>query len=213
MMKPRLLDLFCGAGGAAMGYHRAGFEVVGVDNKSQPHYPFEFHQADALEHPLDGFDAYHASPPCQAYSKAVKHLSLPQPMLIDTVRDIFKETGKPYIIENVVGAPIPEQPTLDGILGVLLCGTSFGLKVYRHRLFETNFLVPRLPCCHREPAMNPYNADIGRKRMKEQGITKNLEGYWREHMGVGWMDQDEGREAIPPAYTEFIGRQLLNEIH
>ena len=131
--KPRLLDLFCGAGGAAMGYHRAGFEVVGVDIKPQPHFPFEFHQVDALTYTLDGFDAYHASPPCQRYSCAVNlHNNRDShPDLIDIVRNILLKTGKHYVIENVPGSPLI-NPTQ-------LCGSAFGLRVRRHRLFEITF--------------------------------------------------------------------------
>ena len=113
----RLLDLFCGAGGAAMGYHRAGFEVVGIDIAPQPNYPFEFVQADAMEFPLDGFDAIHASPPCQAYTALAtgKH-----PRLIEPMRERLASSGVPWVIENVVGAPL-RQP-------VLLCGSMFGLS-------------------------------------------------------------------------------------
>ena len=111
-MKPKLLDLFCGAGGAAMGYHRAGFEVVGVDIKPQPHYPFEFHQADALEYPLEGFDVYHASPPCQGYSPHTKNnskwvsysLGKQTPKLIKVVKELLQGAGKPLVIENVMGS-------------------------------------------------------------------------------------------------------------
>ena len=136
-MTPRLLDLFCGAGGAAMGYHRAGFEVVGVDIKPQPHYPFEFHQADALTYPLDGSDAYHASPPCQGYS-IMRHLpwlkNKEYPLLISPIRERLSSTCKPYVIENVVGAQ-----KIAKMQAGWLCGGMFGLNFYRHRLFETTF--------------------------------------------------------------------------
>src|SRR4051812_30614731 len=114
MNRPRLLDLFCGAGGAAMGYHRAGFDVIRVEIGPQPNYPFEFHQADAMSYSLDGFDAIHASPPCQMYSRALRHMSAPQPMLIDAVKDILAETGLPWVIENVEGSPLPTQSDLFG---------------------------------------------------------------------------------------------------
>jgi DNA (cytosine-5)-methyltransferase 1 len=224
MSKPRLLDLFCGAGGAAMGYHRAGFEVVGVDIDPQPHYPFEFHQAGALEwlrapgefprwRTLDAFDAIHASPPCQDYSKAMAHLAGDNyPRLIDPVRAALVEIGVPWVIENVVGAPLPSQSDLFGAHGVELCGTMFGLRVWRHRLFECSFPIeaPR-GCNHSQPAMNPHN-QLGRDRIYADGGRRDPEIPWREEMGVGWINKHEGREAIPPAYTEFIGEQLIRSV-
>src|SRR5665213_3193952 len=138
MSRPRLLDLFSGAGGAAVGYHRAGFEVVGVDIKPQPHYPFEFRQKDALwvleGETMEGFDAIHASPPCQAYSKARKLQGLRHPDLIASVRELLLAISLPYVIENVPGAPLRNP--------VLLCGEMFGLGVRRERLFETNVEMP-----------------------------------------------------------------------
>ena len=140
-MKPRLLDLFCGAGGAAMGYHRAGFEVVGVDIKPQKNYPFEFHQGDALTYPLEGFDAYHASPPCQGYS-IMRHLpwlkGKEYPLLIDATRQSLLSTGRYYIIENVDGSRYRKELP-EGLKAGYLCGGMFGLPFYRHRRFETNF--------------------------------------------------------------------------
>jgi DNA (cytosine-5)-methyltransferase 1 len=137
----RILDLFCGAGGCSMGYHRAGFEVVGVDVAPQPNYPFEFHQADALTFPLDGFDAIHASPPCQGYSLANNiHGRDDHPMLIADVRERLEATGLPYVIENVEGAKRHMRNF------VTLCGLSLGCDVRRHRLFETNFPVMAPPC-------------------------------------------------------------------
>ena len=158
MSKPRLLDLFCGAGGAAMGYHRAGFEVVGVDISPQPNYPFEFYQLDAtaLVQDVDNkcwhesqtkttlpgasyaclgnFDAIHASPPCQRYTTLVAQAGTfgDYPDLVEPIREILKASGLPYVIENVPGAPIE---------GVLLCGSMFGLKVIRHRVFESNVML------------------------------------------------------------------------
>ena len=142
--KPRMLDLFCCAGGAAAGYAKAGFEVVGVDIDRQPHYPFKFIQADAME--LDSkfiasFDAIHASPPCQAYSDLAKRNGNAHewPRLIEPVREMLMRSGKPYVIENVDGAPLLDP--------VVLCGTMFkGLRVLRHRLFEANF--PIIPPPH-----------------------------------------------------------------
>jgi DNA (cytosine-5)-methyltransferase 1 len=131
----RLLDLFCGAGGAGMGYHRAGFEVVGVDIKPQPRYPFEFHRADALEYLNQHwreFDIIHASPPCQFYSRATKMNGTKHnhPDLLQPTIDALDATGKPYIVENVPGAPMKNY--------LMLCGTMFGLRVFRHRLFVTS---------------------------------------------------------------------------
>jgi len=217
MPKPRLLDLFCCAGGAAMGYHRAGFEVVGVDIKPQPHYPFEFHQGDALTYPLDGFDAYHASPPCQDYSVTKTLLQGNEyPRLIVPVTQRFKESNRPYVVENVVGSEIPPQRTLDGINGVLLCGTSFGMNIKRHRLFETSFPVPTLEHNHSLPIIDIYGDKPRLARMREifpQSIGADLEVFWKNHIGVTWMKhRDEWREAIPPAYTEYIGKYLMAEV-
>ncbi len=143
-MKPRLLDLFCGAGGAAMGYHRAGFEVVGVDIKTQPHYPFEFVQADALTLPIEflgQFDAIHASPPCQGYSRTRHRPWLNDkvhPMLIPAVRDKFRNLNVPWVIENVGDSPL---------MGIKLTGEMFGLPFKRLRIFESNILLfaPDMP--------------------------------------------------------------------
>ena len=214
-MRPRLLDLFCGAGGAAVGYHRAGFDVVGVDINPQPNYPFEFVQDDALRYVEEWgytFAAIHASPPCQDYSKAMRHLSGDYPRLIDPVRDLLIQSRLPWVIENVVGAPIPTQSTLDGRHGVELCGSMFSLRVYRHRLFETSFGIsaPR-SCDHRILAMNPHN-QAGRDRIYEEFGKQNSEPIWCAEMGVPWMTKEEGREAIPPVFTEYIGHQLLAQI-
>ena len=217
LLKPRLLDLFCGAGGAAMGYHRAGFgEIVGVDIVPQKNYPFEFVQGDALEYVLEhghGFDAIHASPPCQDYSRAVRHLSSPgYPRLLEPTQEILESLDCSYVIENVVGSPIPMQSTLFGQHGVYLCGTMFGLRIWRHRLFATNFEVALPgPCVHKSPAMNPYNPQ-GQERLDDERGSTERETYWREHWGVGWMKRDEGREAIPPAYTEYVGSALIQDL-
>ena len=242
-MKPRLLDLFCGAGGAAVGYHRAGFEVVGVDISPQPRYPFEFVQADALEFvgglspfprpalessekglvpdreipdapAWGGFDAIHASPPCQSYSRALRHMSLPQPELISEAQELLDATGLPYVIENVPGAPLPRADTLDGRYGLELCGTQFGLLIARHRLFEMSFpmVAPHRSCtCSERNVLNPYNAKT-RQRMVGDAKGDMAEIVWRAEMGVPWMNRYEGREAVPPAYTEFIGHQLMQHV-
>ncbi len=205
MTRPRLLDLFCGAGGAAMGYWRAGFDVVGVDIKPQPHYPFEFHQADALTYPLDGFDAIHASPPCQRFSslRSVMDASKYED-LVEPVRDRLVSSALPYVIENVVGAPLIDP--------IMLCAASWGLRSYRHRLFESNRMLM---------AMGHTRHVVRVNRRK-----KNRRGHWAaggfvtvvgdigsyvgpEAMGIDWMTGNELSQAIPPAYTEWIGTQLL----
>lgn len=207
MRKPRLLDLFCCAGGAGKGYHLAGFDVVGVDIERQPRYPFEFYQADAMEFPLAGFDVVHASPPCQSYSRAMRHLAKAQPMLIDAVRARLARVPV-WVIENVEGAPMVTSSTMFGAHGAMVCGSGLGLKVYRHRLFESNVPLVGTPCRHAAHAMNPHN-QAGRNRIYRDYGRSDPEVVWREEMGVGWMNRQEGREAIPPAYTEHIGRQLL----
>jgi len=209
MSRPRLLDLFCGAGGAAMGYHRAGFDVVGVDNRPQPRYPFEFVQGDALVTLRMSwariFDAIHASPPCQDYSKAMRHLSGHYPRLIDPICHLLRSSGLPWVIENVQGAPLPSQDTLDGRHGLELCGTMFGLPIWRHRLFEMSLpIAPPRGCDHTMQPMNPERANRPGGRSNEQA--------WREAVGVGWMKRYEAREAIPPAYTEHIGAALLGHL-
>ena len=207
-MSPRLLDLFCGAGGAAVGYHRAGFdEIVGVDLKPQPNYPFEFVQADALEFPLEGFDAIHASPPCQRYSAlGSRYDKQRHPSFIALVREKLRAARVPYIIENVRGAPLHAP--------IQLCGSSFGLAVRRHRLFECSFPIMAPPCCHafQRPQYPVY--EHGKwflspvARVYGHGSGKATE-HWASAMGIDWMCRDELSQAIPPAYTEFIGHQLL----
>jgi DNA (cytosine-5)-methyltransferase 1 len=204
-----------------MGYHRAGFDVVGVDINPQPHYPFEFHQADALTFPLDGFDAIHASPPCQAYSPHVSSSSSEwagtrgkdEPRLIASVRTLLQHVGVPYVIENVVGARTELRPRL------LLCGTMFGLPIPRHRLFESNLPVaqPLHPACRGvarryalERGWDPRDMTVTGK-----GRRAGTKERWAEVMG--WPDdvpvtQHGLREAIPPAYTEWIGAQLLRAV-
>jgi hypothetical protein len=201
----KLLDLFCGGGGAAMGYHRAGFDVLGVDINPQPNYPFPFIQADAMTFPLDGFDAIHASPPCQAYSMAGRlhpGSSANHPDLIAPTRERLRDTGLPYVIENVDGAP------LNG--SMVLCGSMFGLRIRKHRNFETNWPLPVLApagCDHRD-LYDPYHGS-GRTTAKYQ-----------EAQGTPWLPGQGGSgrargitgdvsHAIPPAYTEWIGRQLM----
>jgi len=216
-MKPRLLDLFCCAGGAAKGYRDAGFEVVGVDINPQPNFPYEFIQMDALKLDprfLREFDAIHASPPCQSYSVLAKRNgnAADWPRLIEPVRRMLRKTGLPFVIENVVGAPL-DCP-------IMLCGTMFpSLRVIRHRLFEANFAF--LTPSHR-PHPKCHTRD---KRKSHYGKTCEWKDYVQvtgggncsvaaaqDAMGIDWMNKAELNEAIPPAYTQFIGRWLLREI-
>jgi len=217
MMKPRILDLFCGAGGAAMGYHRAGFEVVGVDIKPQPHYPFKFYQADALEFLLDGYDAYHASPECKRYCQAIAcrpGLRETYPDQIEPVRKRLINTGKPYVIENVPWAKhLLREP-------FMLCGTMFGLKVKRHRYFETNFfefrLSPTSCACKGRAGYTASNDGFSSFANKAKLISVAGHNFAvddaRLAMGIDWANQSGLSQAIPPAYTEYIGKYLIEAI-
>lgn len=199
-----MLDLFCGAGGASMGYHRAGFEVEGVDIKPQPHYPFKFYQADALEFPLGGYDAYHASPECQKWTWASKRWHKEWPDNITPIRQRLLTTGKPFDIENV-----PQSPLVDYIK---LKGTMFGLKVIRERWFELHdfeILMLPSPLLPRGPIKSgEYQTVAG-----HGGNSKDCRLItWRNAMGIDWMDKYELTQAIPPAYTEYIGKYLLEAV-
>ena len=196
-----------------MGYHRAGFEVIGVDHKPQPHYPFEFHQADALGFPLEGFDAIHASPPCQFYSRTEhrKRQGIVYPALIEPTQQAVRAAGVLYVIENVETA----WPALW--LPVLLCGGMFGLGVTRHRLFEANWpLSAPLHTCNgklvdRDQVSVTRHGPPARWYRKHPGAHFNIE-TWHHAMGIDWMPRGRLTEAIPPAYTEWIGRQLMSII-
>lgn len=223
--KPRLLDLFCGAGGAAMGYHRAGFEVVGVDINPQPHYPFRFIQADALRLMFGDwcFDAIHASPPCQAFTqisarwrgkgtKADEHPDCLTPTL-----ELLRQMTIPWVVENVVGARRMMNANLT------LHGGMFGLGVHRPRLFESNILLLAPRANATAGAVGVYDrAPSKRKRYRNNGNYKGKSEIRmadsvecaQEVMGIDWMPEwRELCEAIPPAYTELIGHQLLSHIH
>lgn len=219
MSRPRLLDLYCGAGGCAVGYHRAGFDVVGVDIRDQPNYPFEFHQADALTYPLDGFEAIHASPPCQGYvnqhfrTTPSGHVRKDHPMLIDEMRERLEQAGVPWIIENVAGAkPFMRSP-------VMLCGSSFDLPLRRHRLFESNVTL-LVPSCdhsrHREAKyptqFRPKNGQNPLSRVVQVYGNGKGSDLWANAMGIDWMSRKEITQAIPPAYTELIGHQLMQHV-
>lgn len=203
----KLLDLYCKAGGGSYGYKKAGFDVVGVDIEHQPNYPYKFIQADAIEFlktaDLSAFDAIHASPPCQAYSWSAKRWNKNYPDLVQPTRELLIKTGKPYIIENVIGAPL--------INPITLCGTMFGLKVIRHRLFESNIEL-QIPCkCfHNGSVKNGDYVTVA----GHGGDSKDCKlSTWREAMGISWMNKNELTQAIPPAYTEFIGKQLIQYLH
>jgi DNA (cytosine-5)-methyltransferase 1 len=217
-LMPRLLDLFCGAGGCSEGYRRAGFSVFGVDINPQKNYPYPFAQADALEYLREHgheFDAIHASPPCQAYSDLQKQNKREYVDLIAPTRDLLQESGWPYVIENVEGAPLRSP--------VVLCGTMFpGLRVLRHRLFETNWpLVPvDVSGCARHPLVFTHDkrkAHYGKLDQDTSFVQVTGGGNCTiankaDAMGIDWMTGRELNEAIPPAYTEYIGRQLIEHV-
>lgn len=215
MSRPRLLDLFCGAGGAGVGYHRADFEVTGVDIEPQPDYPFEFIQDDALSYLVkhwDEYDAIHASPPCQASTALTKGTNRGRLYvnLIPETRRLLAATGLPTVIENVQGSDLRRDLTL--------CGEMFGLAVLRHRYFEVSGFDVTQPTHkpHRGRVRGwrhgtyydgPYLAVYG------DGGGKGSIAEWQEAMGIDWTgDRKAIAEAIPPAYTEHIGIQLFEHI-
>lgn len=227
MIRPLMLDLFCGAGGASKGYDEAGFDVVGVDHKPQPRYPYLFCQMDAMEALerllagkklvfrqkdeariiyLQSISAIHASPPCQAYSVATPDKSK-HPDLIGPVRELLKKTGKPYVIENVPGAPLCGYITL--------CGLMFDLKVFRHRWFECNWRIQNMPhISHKGKAIGEGYFSVcgnsggwtkwGKKKVRKGNIKE-----CRDAMGIDWMTRKEIVQAVPPAYTKYIGTELM----
>lgn len=206
MSKPRLLDLFCGAGGSAYGYQQAGFYVVGVDIKPQPRYcGDEFIQGDAMTYPLEGFDAIHASPPCQRHTclrsvfDSTRYLDL-----IAATRYRLAFSGALTVIENVVGAPLRAD--------LVLCAAAFGLRAYRHRVFECNFSIA-------QPEHPRHVVPVNRRKVNRRGhwdaggfvtVVGDVGSYvGPEAMGIDWMTGKELSQAIPPAYTEYIGRKLI----
>lgn len=217
---PRLLDLYCGAGGCSEGYRRAGFEVEGVDIEPQPHYRFKFHQHDALAflaaHGAK-YDAIHASPPCKRFSSAARrngHASK-HPDLLSPTRDALVRLGVPWVIENVGDAPM--RP-----VAVQLCGLMFGLGVFRHRWFESSSVllfaprhVPhgdrrvgdgRMVCVAGHGDYSPGNYGTKGPRAYQSKAS------WAAAMGIDWMTRLELSQAIPPAYTHFVGRQILQHL-
>lgn len=235
MNRPRLLDLFCCQGGAAMGYHRAGFDVIGVDIEPQPHYPFEFHRGDALDILttvierqgrgeanafIGHIDAIHASPPCQHYSVTRHTHNNEHPDLVAPTRELLKASGLPWVMENVPGAPMPGA--------LVLCGSEFQLKAFdpatgrdvwlkRHRLFESNvFLVGAGGCsCAGRFIGGVYgggSSDNNHTKQVRRGGYTPAKQVRAELLGCDWMTMHGQSQAIPPAYTEFIGEQLLSAI-
>ena len=214
MSRPRLLDLFCGAGGCSVGYERAGFDVVGVDIEGHLDYPFTFMRMDALAalmNPwLDEFDVVHASPPCQRYSTITADPER-HPDLIGPVRDLLQQWGGTYVIENVPGA----RPELDH--PVQLCGSAFGLGVRRHRLFESNAFIHGTDCTHRAqgtPVGVYGDHPETNEPLRPNGTRRGNKARDLEHaqaaMGIDWMASwKDLTDAIPPAYTEHLGVQLL----
>lgn len=209
MKRPLLLDLFCGAGGAAMGYHRAGFDVIGVDVVPMPDYPFEFHLADATTFELAGFDAIHASPPCKAFTVARHRHKVPHPDLLTPTLMRFAGLSVPWVVENVPGAPLPST-------SVLYCGSSFGLQVRRHRLFASNVALMAPPCAHHlQPVvLGVYGTGGAWKRKAPGGGGQKVAGPDAARaLGIEHTHRQAGlSQAIPPAYTEHIGHQLLAHI-
>ncbi len=189
-----------------MGYHRAGFdEIVGVDSNPQPRYPFEFHQADAMGFSLDGFDLIHASPPCQKFSVAQTLQKNDHPDLLTPTRKRLHDSDTPYVIENVPGAPMRRD--------AVLCGSMFGLAVRRHRLFEISRPIAGLtpPHQHNLSTVTVFGHCVEGLR-RGQGQRKHLGvAVGREAMGIDWMTLAELSEAIPPAYTEWIGQQFMGQ--
>ncbi len=231
----RILELFCGGGGSAVGYHRVGFKVVGVDIKPQKHFPFAFILGDALDilarmikrekflandgqyYGLEDFDAIHASPPCQFYTR-LRHL----PWLkgkkywdsIPATRELLIKTDKPWILENVEDAPVPNS--------IILCGQMFGLSLYRHRRFEASFLLLQPAHDSHRKVIAPGRASLGRRHHGQSGFKEinrdsicGKSGYAGDverrklMMKIDWMNGEELAQAIPPCYTEFIGKQLM----
>lgn len=222
MTRPVLLDLFCCAGGAAMGYWQSGFDIVGMDIDLQPQYPFHFMQYDVMKltpEILSQFSAIHASPPCQGYSSMRNAPGTKgAPLLINDVRLLLEASGRPYIIENV------ESAKWSMLNPILLCGSMFNLgteghELRRHRLFESNVTLHAPKCQHsKRPVIGVYGAHARRRAQKHGG--RGTRDIWKnghrsamsEAMGIAWMSCEKMSEAIPPAYTHFLGLQLIQHV-
>lgn len=214
MGAPTLLDLFCGAGGCAVGYARAGFNVIGVDVVRQAEYPFPIIYADAMTFPLAGYDAIHASPPCKRWTVArrvndARYGPREREDLLSPMLDRLERAGVPWIVENVPGAPMPKD-------AIRLCGSSFGLRVRRHRLFASSVKLRARPCAH-ESQPHPVGV-YGRggkwtRKAAGGGGVKVVGAEAADALGTPWITvQSRISQAIPPAYTEFLGRQLLEAL-
>lgn len=219
----KVLDLFCGGGGISVGYFNAGFEVVGVDVEPQRYYPFEFIQKSVFDLDLDymkSFDLIHASPPCQAYSFStqwIRNKGLKQYLdLVQVTRNLLESTGKPYVIENVPGAPLRKD--------LVLCGDMFDLGVIRHRHFEIKgFKVQQLKHIKHKGMVadgskmgvyggNPRNARTRKRYTVASHMTGTL-AQWKNAMGIFWINNKHIlAQAIPPKYSEYIGKQFLKSI-
>lgn len=199
-----------------MGYHRAGFEVVGVDIKPQKNFPFEFHQADALTYPLGGFDVIHASPPCQRYARigCVHGVRQNHPDLLGATRVRLEESGVPWVIENVPDSKLENA--------FVLCGSMFGLgaigaldgiyrQLRRHRLFQSNIFILTPSCNHQGEPIGVYGRGGPQRATRNRGYMGGTRER-KDAMGIDWMNTQELSQAIPPAYTEYIGQQLIKAI-
>lgn len=212
MSRYRLLDLFCGAGGASKGYALAGFEVVGVDVKPGKRYPYEYWRRDVMEltpEDLSQFDVIHSSPPCQLFSitrnlRNAQGKSSTKLDLIEPTRELIRQSGKPYVIENVPGAPLVNP--------IQLCGSSFGLLVRRHRLFESNIRLRGSQCDHKAQGRPVGVYGSLNDEIPNGGRTAKTIVEGKAAMGIDWMIWSELVEAIPPAYTEFLGRQIIETL-
>jgi DNA (cytosine-5)-methyltransferase 1 len=212
-VRPRILDLFCGAGGASAGYDLAGFDVTGVDLVRQPRYPYTFIRADALTVPLGGYDAYHASPPCHDHIRGRNRAADDGTgWMLPAIRDRLETTGRPWVIENVPGAPMRAD--------YQLCGCMFGLDVRRERWFETSWrgFELRPPCDHSRPAVTVYGHGGKRAHIRTRPDGTGGRGAYvdltetRQAIGIGWMTTGELSQAIPPDYTRHIAAGLHGQL-
>lgn len=225
MKAPVLVDLFCKAGGASRGYVDVGFDVIGIDIEPQPRYPYRFIRADVQE--LDASDlhalgavAVAASPPCKTFTSLKAFASAHHENLIPATRSLLIDAGLPYVIENVVGAPLIDE--------VMLCGSMFHLAVRRHRLFEIGGWGPiSQPACRhveQEAASPGYRTVRGHGGGQVvispvvqvygggRGYGKGEVELWRKAMGIDWMTRAELTQAVPPAYTRWIGARLIHHV-